>query len=90
MKFLSLILILSLSAPAAFAAGPVFGHGPLMARAEDGGRRQPGTVVITGRDGKVTGVEHRPGDGHGQKEREQDREQERGHGPGSPPKGPRK
>ena len=89
MKFLALILILTLNAPAALAAGPVFGHGPLLARAEDGGRRQPGTVVITGREGKVTGVERRGGE-HGNQERGQDREPERGHGPGNPPQGPRK
>ncbi|MEF2231289.1 MAG: hypothetical protein V3571_10210, partial [Pseudodesulfovibrio sp.] len=79
MKSAVLVLALLLSAPSALAAGPVFGHGPLLAGAgpgtgaEDGRRSRPGTVVITGRDGKVTGVEQRPGNGQDREERERER-----------------
>lgn len=92
MKYLALALFLILCTPSAPVAGPFPDGAVLLARGNgDGHRSGPGTVVITGRDGKVTGVEKRPGEKNRDQNRDQDRDQDRdqagpGHSPGKRPK----
>jgi len=85
MKSLIFTLVLLLALPAVGVAGP--GGRGLYAAADDRGRRPSSdTVVITGRDGRVTGVERNPEDrrGNSERERNQERERERERGPGGP------
>ena len=73
MKYFVLSLFLILCVPCATVAGPPPHGAVLLARANGGEHRPaPGTVVITGRDGKVTGVEKR------QRERRSEEEGARG------------
>jgi len=89
MKSLILTLALLLALPAVGAAGPAWPG--LYAASDNRGRSPSGTVVITGRDGRVTGVERNPDGrgGNGERERNQERERDRNResspgGPGGP------
>ena len=96
MKYLALILFLILCTPCAPLAdawaGPLPPGAVLLARGNGEGQRPPsGTVVITGRDGKVTGVEKRPGEGRREENGERNQGQGRnqsgsGNAPGNRPK----
>ena len=80
MKYFVLTLFLILCAPCATVAGPPSHGAVLLARANGGEHRPaPGTVVITGRDGKVTGVEKRHGERRREDEGERGRERDRNH-----------
>lgn len=80
MRYLALVVFLVLCTPSAIPAGPLPDGAVLLARRNDDRQRPArGTVVIKGRDGKVTGVERPPKERRGDRngEREQGREQER-------------
>lgn len=91
MKYLVLALLLMFCVPSAPLAGPLPEGAVLLARMDGNGRRSaPGTVVITGKDGKVTGVKQSPGDRDRDRNRDKNRDRDHkrdGSGRGASPGG---